>query len=285
MKDEITADEIFSEIILLRNVDDKSILLLESDADCNTLDPHLDRDACRSIPAHCKENVIKTVSLADENTVTRVLGLVDRDWIGFGESSPSSQRVFITDDYDLDATIYFISDLADRIIAAHTPKARREAFIAARSVESIMELITAMAVPVGILRWLSHTRSLGLSMRHFPAHMAITDDLRGTDLAMLVEIAYGRSGHSSQITESELLVALKDKVAEFAEDGRKFCCGHDLTCCLMQVLRAFGVNIKIDIILGMGRVALSGVNLKKSNFYGQIQAWADANGAAIWKAA
>jgi hypothetical protein len=280
----ISGDEIFSEILILRNVENKTYLIVEGSSDCSTLDAHISAEVCETIPAYSKEAVIRAVELSDEQSVPNVAGLVDRDWIGFGEIAPESSNVFTTDKYDLEATIFFTPTIVDRFFAAQSEKSIRSTFMSMSGRGSMLGLLAHLALPVGLLRFISYKDGYELAMRHFPAHVALSPDLMDMNLTALIETACGRTKPSPDVTEAELLSALSEAIIA-TDDAADYCSGHDMACCLMFILaKKFGKTMRIDVLLGSIRAMVSMADLREMKFFSLLDDWATQHQTVIWKA-
>jgi hypothetical protein len=282
----ITADDVFAEILMLRNVSSKTFFVLESDSSCNTLDPHIATDSCETITAHSRQAVIDVIDMADQHAVMGVIGLVGRNWIGFGGSKPRSGRLFTCDLYDLEASLFFNSHLLDKIFAAHVGRRGKSQFLRERGAESVLGFVSRVALPVGVLRLVSQRNDFGLSMRRFPAHLVLNDEMTDIDLTRLIALARERSRVLADATADEMLQTLKVALSVLPTGDRDYCSGGDMICCLVCILaKKFHKTMSVEVFRASVRATLTSTDLKATHLYQSIDEWAKENNAEVWLAA
>src|SRR5664280_1216328 len=79
MRELLTGDDLFSEIVMRRTADPRTVIVLEGPSDCVTLDIFLDDTSCYSIDANGKSSVLRVIECSETTSTKRVLGVVDND--------------------------------------------------------------------------------------------------------------------------------------------------------------------------------------------------------------
>jgi hypothetical protein len=161
-----TAADLFVELMMIRGVDGRTLFVLEGETDCAALDPHIDERACDTVPGNGKTVVLGAMHLINENSVERVLALVDADLDGVVGGAPPIPNVIRTGLYDLDAEIFFAGAVVERVIASHTDRKLRRSDGA--TTQAVVDAVTELASSVGLLRLCSDRHGYGLKIRRFP---------------------------------------------------------------------------------------------------------------------
>lgn len=283
MRNLLTGDDLFAEILLLRNVNNKTFLILEGETDCDCLDPHVEDTLCETIPGYSKSAVLRAIELVDDQGVPGVVGLVDRDWFGFCELQPQSSNLFITDCYDLDATVFFSGQIAQRFFSAQGRRAERKAFLIACGASDVSSVMVKLALPIGYLRFISCRDGYGLKLRDFPLNAAIKQDCMALDIETLVNIACARSGGVPSISKQALVTNLI-KDLQTIKNGREYCSGHDLARALATVVtRRLNLAVSNDTAARGIRAMFNATELKGTAFYVALKEWAELRKRVIWK--
>jgi hypothetical protein len=283
MKSLLTGDDLFAEILILRNVSNRTFVVLEGESDCNSLDPHIEEADCETIAGYSKSVVLRAIELVDDQYIQGVVALVDRDWIGFCDQRPESPNLFTTDFYDLDATIFFSGRIAQKFFSAHGDRDERKAYLIACGKSDISEAIARLALPVGYLRLLSCRNRYGLKLRDFPVAAAMKPDCMTLDVEAVVNIAYKRSGGLPSVSKHELVNELVKDIS-IIDDAKKYCSGHDLTRALAAIVsRRLHLTMSSDAAARGMRAVFSVMELKTTQFYVDLKEWAEARNRIIWK--
>lgn len=275
----VTGETIFAELVLHRGSDDRTLLLLEGDSDCRSLDSHIDESLCLSIPCHGKENLLPAMELVEEHGVSDVIALCDRDWDGYLPTPAVPGRVAITDYYDLDASIILSSGTCARVVKGQANRRELSHHLFVSKSTGPKAIAVAYAGPVGLLRLESERRGYGLALRDFPMSPVTKSDYTGVDIEKLVDIAARRSMYVEADSET-LLGQLRDSLSE-AHSLEPFCSGHDLLAALSLVLRKrWGKTVSPENLGDTFRGALACENLRKMTFYGLLMGWSSKG--SIW---
>jgi hypothetical protein len=282
MRQWLTGEDLFNWLGMLRTTDARSFVVLEGPTDCQALDPHVDDRWAATFPAHAKSVPKRALELIDQRGLSRVLVVLDRDWVDQFEARVSSANVVYTDDYDLDASIVFAGDVLSRVVSAHSDRDMREAHLASLGINA-RELTIKLVAPVGVLRYVSERDRLEIRCQRFPLHQAMTAGHDSVDLQNMCVIAIGRSQQAtvgvatlSSLIQSELTGAI---------DLRWFCSGHDLATGLSAVIKYWGGSSSRIVVEQALRSAFSCADLKATHLYRGVLAWCASSGATVWSCA
>lgn len=280
MKALLTADDLYAHILFLRASDKRTILLVESDADCSALDPHIDLEKCETIPGNGKGTVLGAMGIVKSTGPLRVLGVVDSDideYLGHPVDAPN---VVTTDFYDMEATIFFSPGVAHRLASAHMDREALRGHLAAAGCD-VSELVARITYPLGVVRYLTRRDSLGLNLRDFPLGEVIRSDGLDIDLTALVRLVLLRSKTAS-LSEGELATSLESELAA-RPLTLAFCSGHDLAATFSGICRRFcGGNTGVAQMHKALRGTWDCASLAGTNLYRDVQAWATANSTTVW---
>jgi hypothetical protein len=78
----LSKDDLYSQIVMLRNVDSRAFIIVEGEDDLGALGPHVDDEVALIMLGYGKVSALGAIELADSNSVADVLGIIDRDWGG-----------------------------------------------------------------------------------------------------------------------------------------------------------------------------------------------------------
>lgn len=188
----MTGDDLFAQILMLRTADSRTVVLLEGGSDCKALDVHIDETMAVTLPGGSKSAVVAAIELVDSQSVARVLGILDRDWVGLIYDPMASPNVVYTDRYDLHATILLVDDVMPRIVTAITDRGKVQEHLGDAKMSS-GDVAVRIAGVVGLGRFVACRDDLGVYFRHFPVHEAVAPSGTEIDIAQMVAIALGRS--------------------------------------------------------------------------------------------
>ena len=284
MRELITGDDIYAQMLMLRMSDARTFVLLEGEDDQRALDVHIDDESAASINCFGKPNVMRAVGIADERQTRRVLAIVDRDWDDRLGGQSSSPNIVYTDWYDLDATIASIEGVVDRIVYANGRKEDIKADIEESQHGSARDMIVAAASMVGLLRFLSVSGGWNLNMREFPVVDVLDPDnsKMGIDPDRLVALAMRRSKMATSL-ESDVLAAFKRAESQVS-DRYYYCCGHDIRSVMSALTnsRWGGKRFGRTQVGSAIRVALTCIVLASTRLYALVSEWAQLNRTKVW---
>jgi hypothetical protein len=268
---------------MLRAADSRLVFLAEGDSDCSALETLVDQDATNLIPGHGKKNVKGAIDLADKHDLKRVVALLDRDWLDLLEERSTSPNTFYTDDYDIDATIFFAGTVANRVAANFSERSKLSAFLAKVDCADIRQWCLKVTLPIGVLRYISQRDNLQLALTGFPVDDVLLDDFSSVDLGKLVHIAYARSKHRPGPEETDILGLLRIEIATLEGDARAYCSGHDIARALSAALRKkCGGSDGAQSIANAIRAALGRGDWKHTQLFAAVRVWAQQLGVLVW---
>lgn len=265
----ITGETIYAELVLQKGADDRTLMLLEGDTDCRSLDGHIDESACLTIPCHGKENLVVAMELVDKFKLAGIVAIRDRDWVGYLATPTLPPGIFLTDFYDLDASIVLSGDTCSRVIIGFADRRQLSQHLESCGVSSPRDVAVAYAGPVGILRLESDRNGLMLALRDFPMRPVTHDSYSRIDLQKLVELAILRS-EDCDLDALGIVELMERRLA--AEDSlAHVCSGHDLLSALSLVMRKrWGRGISVEVLGDSFRGALSCEDLRRMSFYRKV---------------
>lgn len=282
MRERLTADDLFSYILILRPVDKRTFLLLEGDSDYAALRAHIDESEVNVIPGYGKGIIVPAMSLVNSHAVPNVVTLLDQDFGALLPGSVVQPNVFITDRYDLDATIFFSSDLCDRMAFNFGDGDQIKSLISDLGCSDLARASANLALAVGVLRYISVRDGLRLNLRDFPIGEVVRDDCRSLDLEAFASLALRRGPQSQPKRPNELVVEIRTEMAGVT-DPYAYCSGHDLARALSVILRKRGgVSLKPDTVERALRGAFGCAEIRATRMYSELTIWAQQADRRMW---
>lgn len=284
MLDYVTGDDIFAQIQMLRTADQRAIVLLESDADCGALDPHITDQTARTLPTWSKTALLRAIALVDQHRVEHVVGLADRDFDGVLFAEAESELVIYTDRYDLDATIILSGDILQRLLSSFADRAKLQAHLK-RLGNSSTDVIVNMAGPIGYGRYVSIRDRLEVRFEDFPVNACAEGSEGSTGISALSDVAISRS---KQPTCDGVELARRIRAGlKRAGNLQQYCSGHDLAAVIAHLVRTEWGKAKVsrELIEHAARAAFDCESLKSTAFYKHVHEWSTNVGVTVWECA
>jgi hypothetical protein len=282
MRERLTRDDLFSYILMLRPVCRKVILVVEGDTDYAALRAHIDHAEVNVIPGYGKDVISSAMKLVNEHDVPVVIALLDRDFGELMSNYESQPNVFMTDRYDLDATIFFSGDLCDRMAFALGEGEQIKALLADLDCPDLSHAVASLAGAIGVLRMISVREGLSLGMRDFPIGEVVRDDCRSVDLESLADLALRRGPRPQPTRPSDLVKKMQMEFAS-STDAYAYCSGHDLAKALAVILRKRGgAQVRWDFIERALRGAFNCSELRSTQMFSEMALWGQRQGRRIW---
>jgi hypothetical protein len=278
----LTADDIFAHIVLLRTVNDKTIVIVEGDTDCAVLDPHLDLRSCESMPSGSKTSATGAAKIADEQGMERVVALVDRDWVGVLQESNDSPNVFYTDAYDMESTLLALAGIRERMLSAFADRDKLRRYTEEDSRHPLNVAHRASAALAGF-RYSSTRNSWGIGVRKFPIETIMDLDGGESDIALLCKIAVLKN-RSSQ--DPKDLVAEVESAYDWLKGRVDLHSGHDVMKALSYALnQRFNSSVTPESLASALRAATGCGDISAAGFFRELQGWATTSGRPLWRCA
>src|SRR5258707_9154382 len=115
IEDEIDPSTVAAEVVMLRAASNNTILVLEGPTDERLFVNFIEPGQCEIVIAHGRHNALEALAILRSRSLSGVLCIVDRDFDPILGGDPSTEDILITDDHDLEATI-FRSSAFDRVL-------------------------------------------------------------------------------------------------------------------------------------------------------------------------
>lgn len=282
MRPQLTADDIFSLLLLLRSADARLVILVEGPADCAVLDPHLEVSAVQTVPAHSKSAVLGTMVRVEQRGLPGVAGLVDADLDGISSEPEYPSGVVATALYDVDAHAFFAAGVAQRVITAFADPGLVSADWGPTNDKGPVEAIVGIAAAVGAVRYIASQDGLGLNVRSLPMGEFVDASSLGCNVERMAEIVFRRSD-SPGITPEELAQKVGDVLALPPCALERLCSGHDLASIAAHLVRTrWNGSLGADQAERALRAAVSCHAFATFDFVVALTAWAAGLGSGLW---
>ncbi|WP_082951188.1 DUF4435 domain-containing protein [Mycobacterium mantenii] len=281
MRQLLDGDTLYADLLMMRQVDHRIVILVEGEEDVAIVDPHLNTTTCRSEIGHGKRAVLRATELAKANGLDKVLAAVDRDFDDEKDIRAYSEHISISDFYDLEVDILVrCNDLIQRVLASHADRDRLKSYLE-RKASSVITMIFEVAGHVGALRYASATQKLPLNLAKFPTGTLVQAYENGQLLEEIARIAAGKSKESGY-SDSDIVPLLREAVG--AVDFVAVACGHDVMGVLSAFIRVrWGGSSGAD---ATGRACRSSVDwecFQRLRICQDFRSWGKEFGAAVWQ--
>lgn len=282
MRERLTADDLYSYILILRPLNRRVILIIEGDSDYAALRTHLDESEVNVIPGYGKGVIEPAMALVNDNAIPNVIALLDRDFGSLIPNVVEQPNVFLTDMYDLDATIFFSGEICERVAYNLGDPDQVKDLISDLDCADIARAAANLAMIVGVARLISLRDGLQLGLRDFPLGEVIRDDCRSVDVEAFATLALRRTSVPQPKRPQELVEEIHAEVLRI-EDPYAYCSGHDLARALSVMLRKRGgVSLKPEMIERVLRGAFSCADIRATQVYSEMARWAQQLNRRIW---
>ncbi|MFI1465634.1 hypothetical protein [Streptomyces wuyuanensis] len=281
MLDELTGDDLYAELIMLRTNDSRYFIVVEGVADVAVFDRFVDLDHCTPIPAYGKDNAHACLARVIADRFVGVFAILDRDWLGILPGDLEDDRIIHTHHYDLDACIFFSDGIYEGIAGSFCAGSSFRQGSPGCTTDDLQRSCVDMAFPLGVLRYLSERDRLGLNLSKFPLAEVIDADL-SINLSSLVSIATARTKGAS-MSNHNIEEVLRREIDSISEKAR-YCSGHDLA-------KAFSILIKkrwhgkigADVVERAARAALNSTEIQKWKMYPRAKKWVEGTSGKVWR--
>ncbi|MFG3141463.1 hypothetical protein ACGFZA_35275 [Streptomyces sp. NPDC048211] len=278
MRELLTADDLFSHLLILRGVSNKKFIFVEGDNDCGLIDPHINPDVCETLPSGGKTVALGAAEIAEEQGIPGIGVTLDLDWADLLYPRIIKPHVFYTDSYDIDSTAYAVTQNVVGLVINNSKRDRLRNLIPKDSAQILIQTAEKVALTVGVLRFLSERSRWELHLREFPTHLVITENIE-VDLEKVTEVALQRSPNAT-ISQENLLLELRKHIPSVSDPFR-YCSGHDLLSATAAMLRKVGGQASSKSVGSALRAAFGCHNVTQSSLFSAINAWGAAQGGAV----
>lgn len=280
MLDNLTGEDIASDVKLCRDAFSGTILIVEGKSDYLLFSRFIDTVQCQIIPSHGKETSISAVEILDSETFEGFLAIVDADFWNLCGCPVTSPNVLVTEFHDIEVMILqsntFYSVLFE---LGSEPKITR--FLNSVGATDIRHLIFFCALPIGTLRRISNRDNLNLTFKGLKYKKIINRDTLEIDIEKLVQLVLTLS-QTADIDYDNLLRVLREELTNTTHDLPQTCCGHDVVAIICTGLKkALGnqqakavQEVNVEAIF---RLAYNSSDFKTTKLYLDSKTWEITN--------
>lgn len=286
MKGAINPDTISNTIRMLRSQFSGVFVLVEGTLDSKVYRNILSKDVVYLIFSNGKNNIIEVLSRDEISKLSRVIGIVDRDF--WGITSPSVDlppNVFITDLHDLECML-IESPALEKVIDILGSPSKID-----RLGCSVRDLLLEQATIIGALRYCSDLHDLRLRFKpksETSKHLkwlSFTDRKHlSIDLCSLITTVKNYTGlHQLNENITEELVT---EILACDYDVWHLCNGHDLICLLSIALKSkIGSckeeDVKVSTLENYLALGYELSFFQKTELYAELFQWQESLGYEI----
>ncbi len=282
MLGELTGDDLYAELIMLRTNDARHFIVVEGPADVAVFDRFTNLESCLPVPAYGKDSAHACMYRVIEDDFNGVYAILDRDWLELIPGDLQDPRIVHTEQYDLDACIFFADTVYEGIASSFCAGSGFRVGAPGCAEQDVWQNCVALALPIGVLRYISERDRLGLNLRKFPLGEAVEDGELNVDLDALIDLCLARTKSVSHSKEA-LRESLERELAEIATPAR-YCTGHDLAKAFSIFLKyRWKIKVGADVVERAARSALSGERFCKFSIYSDAARWFGGKVEVIWK--
>jgi hypothetical protein len=160
--DEITANSVAAEIVMLRAAAQKSILIVEGGTDERLMSVFVDFNLCDVVISYGRDNALEALSELRLRVIPGILCILDLDYLELLEQVPEGNEIVFTDEHDIEVML-IKSSAFDRLLAEMGSSKKLQA-LRARGVD-LRHIVRDAGHELGILRLLSQKDELNLTFR------------------------------------------------------------------------------------------------------------------------
>lgn len=231
MRDSLTGQTIFNTNQMTKSVDDRPVILVESDADLSIVVPHVKGQVARCAPGFSRTATLEAADLHLQNGDDWVIAVVDRDV----RPPAAAKNVVVTVLYDLEAEVLLMNQAkAKRYIYSHAVSEGSYRTVTVDHASQIFDEAVLIASTIGWMRRYAHLNEMGVSMNKLPMSVVIQNGTPGDYVSSAVDIACVRAGEPAAVTalESAARSGLRD-----SERRLHVCNGHDLLDAMVVLIK------------------------------------------------
>jgi Protein of unknown function (DUF4435) len=277
MREHLDSADVMASILMLRTTYSGSILVVEGAHDVLFFTAFVNQNACQSIAAFGKSNVVTIIGEAHRAGLRGVIGVVDADYWHLDGMTPAQAGLVATDFHDIESMI-IASPALDKLERELCDRDRLREFLGRGGFPKLRGALYSAVTQLGILKWISQTDGWHFN---FDGITVATYMRPGERL----DVDIGAVLETVACTVPRLAERAKTKMARIQRDGvdpREVCVGHDLVNALTYGIRAtFGKSSYREIsdsqVSAMLRMAYDSRHFLKTRLYQSIRQWEEAN--------
>ncbi|WP_426990564.1 hypothetical protein [Pseudarthrobacter sp. Y6] len=278
LRDEMTPTTKANEILMQAMVDERFYLLVEGATDFKLFNRILPVEAWEVEFLDGKHNVAKCMQDLVLQGANRVSAVLDSDPL---DPCISEGQVFYSQLADLDADLFAIEGLIDRIVTSNA-QVRDQTVLAQIGQPTWRDVVIGLVEPWTAARLHLSVSAPGVSMKEFPVHLlgdAQTAKLRSVELNRLVENKGGR-GYLESVDVKDLVHEKGSKELELFHNGHHI--ASALAWVLSEVLKAN--KLRANTVEDFARTAITLEEIRRLRVVVEFHAWAHAQSTCIWPA-
>jgi len=279
MRQYIKASHVANEIRMKRTLHKGSFLLVEGDTDSRFYKKFVERDKCKVIVAHDKDNVINALKNLDKDDRFKgALGIVDADFWRLDGIKPQSKNILMTDTHDLE-TLILSSGALKNVLVEFAQEPELGNFVK-RTRRGLRTALLEAGAQIGYLRWYSLKEDVHLRFNHLNFRRFVTPKRMSVNEKRLIQEILK---HSKNIKINH--ETIEKGVNNLKKDGCdlwQVCVGHDLVYLLFMGLKSVfgGYNtrkLSVGALEGSLRLAYDPTFFKETKLYEDIISWEKNN--------
>jgi hypothetical protein len=199
-----TAWEVANEVKLERQVNKRTLLIIEGKNDARIFPKFIDDKHCTIIVADGKPNTMKAVEYLRDWGIMGYISVVDSDFDRLNGVDNSSDDIIVTEFHDIDLVV-FESTALTHFLRERADIAKLQSFGTPVEVK-VRELVYRAALGLGCLRHLSERHSWNLRFQDLDFRFIPKENLHYTDEQMVDAVL--RNSPSARCSRSQVLNAL-----------------------------------------------------------------------------
>lgn len=283
MREYLTVDDNFSEILMQRTADSRTIFIVEGVTDWGIMTPFVCEEKTDLKEYGGKPAALAIMKLCNENSVGRVIALVDSDFDRMPGGNTLPDNVILTDHYDLESTIIRSGDVLRRFISNHFDYKKVCETEEAHGV-GVHEIAERIGKYVGYARYVVKMKSLPISLQSVPIESFI--DFRSMEIKIenLIRAVSSKVEVSDDEIDDVMMAVrgLDEKVDNL--QAYAYCRGHDL----VQIISILGrkkwrSNTGADQAERALRSSFDRDALEDTKIYDLVQSWCELHKVSVWK--
>jgi len=269
--------QIATVVQLKRDASGRASAVVEAGPDFRFYHRFLNTKNCDLTFAQSKDHVLEVIDILENEGLTGIVGLVDRDFDALNSVPVPSQNVIVTDCHDLESLI-IRSPAFEKILNELGSLDKRANF--EKKVGDVLNALLRAGARIGCLRLHSLRNNLGLDFKNLTFSRFVDADVLVVDAEKLLEEVKNKSGKPG-LGSTEIIEAVF-KLEDASLDPWEVCNGHDLVAILALALRkTFGSKrtktLTIEDTDTLLRTAYELASFRSTRIYKSLKDWERRN--------
>lgn len=272
---ETDGDTIAAEILLLRDANDKAILIVEGPSDEKFFTPFVSDEHCEIVISYGRQHSLRGLAIVTHHGYAGILVVIDQDFDSFLHIEHNDLNVVVNRDHDIETTM-LRSPAFEKVLVELGSKKKIKAIIDLGA--DLRQIILDPVHPLGVLRLYSLENGINLKFEELRFRFLsrkLTFELR----EMISEVFNHSQIHNYDI---DAVVAYIEAWRQRQHEPWLMCCGHDLVCALGRALQSLigshsAGATHADHIESQFRLAFSADDFRATGLNADIRAWEARN--------